>query len=104
MKHKKIASALISAALLFSASTPAFAYGEQINVINVPGSPYIETEMPVSIQVDRAWLPTDTTPIIENGRTLIPLRACGEAVGAEVSWDQASRTATAEINMKCFDC
>ena len=95
MKHRKLASALLSAALLFTASTPSFAYGEQINV---PGSPYIETEMPVSIQVDGAWLPTDTTPIIENGRTLIPLRACGEAVGAEVSWDQASRTATAEIN------
>lgn len=95
MKHKRLLSALLSLGLAASIVTPAYAFGEQINA---PHSPYIKTEMPVSIQVDGAWLPTDTTPIIENGRTLIPLRACGEAVGAEVNWDQASRTATAEIN------
>lgn len=95
MKHKRLLSAVLSLGLATTITVPAYAYGEQINV---PGSPYIETEMPVSIQVDGAWLPTDTAPIIENGRTLIPLRACGEAVGAEVNWDQASRTATAEIN------
>lgn len=95
MKHSKLLSTVLSATLLLTSATPAFAFGEQINT---PHSPYIKTEMPVSIQVDGAWLPTDTAPIIENGRTLIPLRACGEAVGAEVNWDQASRTATAEIN------
>lgn len=82
MKHKKLASGVLATTLLLTAATPAFAYGEQINA---PNSPYIKTEMPVSIQVDGAWLPTDTAPIIENGRTLIPLRACGEAVGAEVN-------------------
>lgn len=95
MKVKSIVSTLLTAGLIFASASPVLAFGEQINV---PGSPYIKTEMPVSIQVDGAWLPTDTAPIIENGRTLIPLRACGEAVGAEVNWDQASRTATAEIN------
>lgn len=95
MKYTKFLSTVLSVALLLTTATPIFAYDEQINA---PGSPYIETQMPVSIQVDEAWLPTDTAPIIENGRTLIPLRACGEAVGAEINWDQASRTATAEIN------
>lgn len=31
--------------------------------------------------------------ILENGRTLVPLRALGEAVGAEASWDDERKTA-----------
>ena len=38
---------------------------------------------------------TDAAPTIVNGRTLIPLRAIFEAMGAEVSWDQNTNTATA---------
>lgn len=34
-------------------------------------------------------------PTIENGRTLVPLRAIFEAVGATVDWDQDTQTATA---------
>lgn len=36
----------------------------------------------------------DVPPIIENGRTLVPFRAISEALGAEVSWDPATRTVT----------
>lgn len=37
---------------------------------------------------------TDAQPFIdENGRTLVPLRAIGEALGLEVSWDDAARRA-----------
>ncbi len=37
----------------------------------------------------------DQPPIIESGRTLVPIRAIFEALGATVSWDQATQTATA---------
>jgi competence protein ComEC len=37
----------------------------------------------------------DTEPIIEDGRTLVPLRAIFEAMGATVSWDDSTKTATA---------
>ncbi|MDO4540381.1 MAG: N-acetylmuramoyl-L-alanine amidase [Syntrophomonadaceae bacterium] len=37
----------------------------------------------------------EVAPIIENGRTLVPLRAIFEALGATVSWDEATRTVTA---------
>jgi len=40
----------------------------------------------------------DQPPVIENGRTLVPLRAIFEAMGAEVDWDQATRTVTAELD------
>ncbi|HBV67146.1 MAG TPA: hypothetical protein DEF04_02410 [Clostridiales bacterium] len=35
---------------------------------------------------------TDTDPIIENSRTLVPMRAVFEALGAEITWDQESMT------------
>ena len=36
----------------------------------------------------------DQQPVIENGRTLVPLRAIFEALGADVDWDDATRTVT----------
>ena len=35
----------------------------------------------------------DTTPVIRNNRTLVPLRFLMESYGAEVSWDNEARTA-----------
>ena len=37
----------------------------------------------------------DQIPVIENGRTLVPLRAIFETLGAEVQWDSATNTVTA---------
>ncbi len=37
-------------------------------------------------------------PIIENNRTFVPLRALAEAFGAEVAWDEATQSVTAELN------
>lgn len=37
----------------------------------------------------------DQIPVIENGRTLVPLRAIFETFGAEVNWDGNTRTVTA---------
>lgn len=36
----------------------------------------------------------DTAPIIENGRTLLPIRAVTEFFGAQVKWEDSSRTVT----------
>lgn len=38
----------------------------------------------------------DAPPFIQNGRTLIPVRAITEALGADVSWDNETRTAIVE--------
>jgi len=38
---------------------------------------------------------TDAEPILENGRTFVPVRAVLEALGAEVSYDQAAGSVTA---------
>jgi N-acetylmuramoyl-L-alanine amidase len=38
---------------------------------------------------------SDTQPIIEDDRTLVPLRSIFEAMGATVTWSQDTQTATA---------
>ena len=61
-------------------------------------------EKEVIVKVDGVKLVIeDQKPIIENDRTLVPLRAIFEALEAEVSWDDETRTVTAkkgETNME----
>lgn len=105
MKKKLLAGAL-SVALLASTSTPALAgryyqenyYGTMTDFAEIYLVNGVESHTqnePITIHVDGRYLPTDTDAAIVNGRTLIPVRAAGEAVGAEVNWDQATSTATA---------
>ncbi len=47
----------------------------------------------IAININGKFLETDQPPVIENGRTLVPLRAIGEALGCEVSWENESKTA-----------
>jgi hypothetical protein len=49
----------------------------------------------ITVSVNGAALSFDQPPIVENGRTLVPLRAIFEALGADVNWDAASQTVTA---------
>lgn len=48
----------------------------------------------VDLYVDTAKVETDTPPTVVDGRTLVPVRAIFEAVGATVTWDAATSTAT----------
>lgn len=50
----------------------------------------------VDFYIDTAKFETDVPPTIVNGRTLIPLRAIFEALGATVEWDQSTKTAIAK--------
>ena len=48
---------------------------------------------PISVYVDEVQISFDVEPTIVEGTTLVPMRAIFEAIGAQVSWDEASRTA-----------
>ncbi len=74
---KKFVSALLSAALLAAPVIPAMAEESTISVI-----------------VDNEKVEFDQAPVIEEGRTLVPLRAVFEKAGAAVNWDQETQTAT----------
>lgn len=48
----------------------------------------------VNLYVDTELIETDTPPTVVDGRTLVPVRAIFEAIGATVEWDNDTRTAT----------
>ena len=47
----------------------------------------------IRIMINNQILSTDNPPVIVEGRTLVPLRAIGEAMGCEVTWESSARTA-----------
>ncbi len=62
------------------------------------------TLMPLTAQaapqviLDGQRIDFDVQPVIENGRTLVPLRAIFEALGANVQWEGSTQTVTATKN------
>ena len=44
------------------------------------------------VYVNSVEVTLDQPPIIENGRTLVPFRFIGEAIGAKIGWDPVKRT------------
>ncbi len=58
-------------------------------------APALAADQTVSVVIDgQAVTFADQAPIIDNSRTLVPLRAIFEAMGATVTWDDATKTAT----------
>ncbi len=49
----------------------------------------------ITVYLDGKKLKFDQLPVIQNSRTLVPLRTIFEAIGAKVEWDGATRTVTA---------
>ncbi len=74
---KKIISAILLVAMILS--------------LGIVFASDAETE----IFIDGTKLECDVAPIIENGRTLVPMRAIFEALGANVYWDDETKTVTA---------
>ncbi len=51
----------------------------------------------IQVQVNNTPIQFDSPPIIESGRTLVPMRFIFEALGASVSWDDSTKTATGSL-------
>lgn len=49
----------------------------------------------INVIIDGEWLCFEQPPTIENGNTLVPMRAIFEKLGAEVKWHQETRSITA---------
>ncbi len=50
----------------------------------------------IEILIDEAPLVFDVPPMIINDRTMVPLRAIFQAIGAEVTWNNETNTVTAQ--------
>lgn len=48
----------------------------------------------ITVNVNGVKVEMDQQPVIENGRTLVPLRAVAEALGCTVAWDDNTKTAS----------
>ena len=48
----------------------------------------------ISVTINGEKQSYDVMPVIENGRTLVPMRGIFEALGADIKWDDATKTVT----------
>ena len=71
----------------------------QSNTVTDPGPTKITTTPP-RVLLDGKELNFEVAPVIENSRTLVPLRAIFEAMGADVQWNESTRTVTATKGSK----
>ena len=79
---KKLFSIIAASAIAVSMLPATFAANDDIKVI-VDG-----TELKIA--------ENDTKPFVEDGRTLVPMRAIFEALGATVEWDDVTKTVTSK--------
>lgn len=49
----------------------------------------------ISVTVDTVPINFDVEPKIQNSRTMVPMRAIFDALGADISWDDSTKTVTA---------
>lgn len=54
----------------------------------------------ISLNIDNVPLTTDVPPVIVDGRTLVPVRAIFEKLGASVNWEPTTQTVTATSGEK----
>lgn len=76
---------ILALALAFAMIMPVMVFADDI---------VIGAKSEISINVNGAKLEMDQPPIIDNGRTLVPLRAVAEALGCNVEWDNTAKTAS----------
>ncbi len=50
----------------------------------------------IKIQIDGEWLKSDSLPIMEQDRVLVPMRSIFEALDARVDWEDDTKTAVAQ--------
>lgn len=55
---------------------------------------------PIKVYVENNKIEMPVAPIIENGRTLVPVRAIFESMGATVDWDGKTKTVTGKTEDK----
>ena len=51
----------------------------------------------ISVFVDGNKVEFDVAPVINDGRTLVPVRAIFESIGAKVTWDDATKTVFSDM-------
>lgn len=58
----------------------------------------------ILVKLDGEYITFDTPPLLIGGRTMVPLRAIFEALGATVSWDDETKTVTSYNEAYLVEC
>lgn len=77
--RKSLVSLLMLFVLIFSVLVPA-------------AQPQQAEAADITVYVNGQYLDTDQPPVIQDGRTMVPLRAIFEALGADVQWFAETKT------------
>jgi hypothetical protein len=64
-------------------------------LIILPFSAFASDQSSINVKINGQNLYFDVNPIIDNGRTLVPLRGIFESMGADVQWDAQTKTVLA---------
>ena len=99
-KHlKKITTAALLAAICCASSTVSVMAQAQKRsetvIIMQTDNPYMSVNG-IDVSIDD----NGTAPVIQDGRTLMPIRAFAESIGANVFWNSSQRTVTITYNGK----
>lgn len=70
--------------------------GQYMSFGKEPDTSLQKPQKDISVYVNDKKLSFDQPPILQDGRTLVPLRAIFEALGALVEWEPSTQTITAE--------
>ena len=63
-----------------------------LSIVMVLSMTTVFADADINVTIDGKAQNYDVMPVIENGRTLVPMRAIFESLGAVVSWDDATKT------------
>ncbi|MDO4531711.1 MAG: copper amine oxidase N-terminal domain-containing protein [Bacillota bacterium] len=67
----------------------------------LPGAAFAAEE--ITVYVDGQQITFDQPPVVQDGRTLVPMRAIFEALGAEIEWHGAEKRVNAFWGINSFD-
>lgn len=98
MKRWKIFTVLFIMLLIFSSKS----YASE-DRINIRYNNQTVQARKVPIMLDGKLLESEVPSYIETGRTIVPVRLISEALGADVTWNQALRMATVNRGNKRLD-
>lgn len=84
----------LNVAVACAATYETFAYDFYVGQNGCVSAQPLENDIAVTVDGERVSF--DARPTIQGDRTLVPLRAIFEALGAAVNWDAAARTVTAQ--------
>jgi len=68
-------------------------YTKANKILFVAGSAPVSPK-PITVNVNKKPVTFEQPPIIQDGRTLVPIEAIGDALGATTTWDKATKTVT----------